>query len=340
MGLLSDCQGLNRSENLRLAHELSGWVRRHQLDRRKPGPPPRPPRDQVRGGTPKGSIGGNGGQWGSMGVQWRWKLPTSNRLLPTAPPKPERPPPAPFPAAISRREDTFYVVSFRRDHLLLPAISHNKTSRPKMSLVLPAAAINESLSGRGGGLEAMMQVDCEVMDTRVVHVRPPPPGPAPPQGPLPGGGAGGDPSFPAKTRRFPAKARPFPAKARPFPAGTVNGALPSPWEPRSSHAPFPAGYEWRLPLPVGNESYPRQSRSSHAHSRLATPPSIRTHSKGLGLSPAPPSKATPPPDQTPPIGHSATKLRPPAALSPAPHLSPAPSRSLKGAAAVFYPLHQ
>lgn len=29
----------------------------------------------------------------------------------------------------------------------------------------------ESLSGRGRGLEAMMQVDCEVMDTRVIHLR-------------------------------------------------------------------------------------------------------------------------------------------------------------------------
>ncbi|XP_053553130.1 cyclic AMP-dependent transcription factor ATF-6 beta-like [Bombina bombina] len=44
--------------------------------------------------------------------------------------------------AIERREDTFYVVSFRRDHLLLPAISHNKTSRPKMSLVMPAMPVN------------------------------------------------------------------------------------------------------------------------------------------------------------------------------------------------------
>ncbi|XP_069630141.1 cyclic AMP-dependent transcription factor ATF-6 beta isoform X1 [Haliaeetus albicilla] len=178
----SDCRHFNRTESLRLADELSGWVRRHQIDRRKPGSPPRPPRSQFQASPP-------------------WKAPASSRLVTAAPPHPERAPPGQlqlyrpdraephFLAAIDRREDTFYVVSFRRDHLLLPAISHNKTSRPKMSLVMPAAALNESLSGRGGGLEAMMQVDCEVMDTRVIHVRRRPPtanrsrAPAPPRGP-------------------------------------------------------------------------------------------------------------------------------------------------------------
>lgn len=50
-----------------------------------------------------------------------------------------------FFEAIERRDDTFYVVSFSGDHLLLPASAHNQTSRPRMSLLLPSVAV--SLNG-------------------------------------------------------------------------------------------------------------------------------------------------------------------------------------------------
>ncbi|XP_008586421.1 PREDICTED: cyclic AMP-dependent transcription factor ATF-6 beta isoform X2 [Galeopterus variegatus] len=162
--LSSDCRHFNRTESLRLADELSGWVQRHQRGRRKI-----PPRAQER-----------------QKSQLRKKSPTV-KAVPTRPPgppekdsvgqlqlyrHPDRSQPE-FLDAIDRREDTFYVVSFRRDHLLLPAISHNKTSRPKMSLVMPAMAPNETLSGRGtpGDYEEMMQIECEVMDTRVIHIK-------------------------------------------------------------------------------------------------------------------------------------------------------------------------
>uniref|UniRef100_A0A2K5Q4J2 Activating transcription factor 6 beta n=1 Tax=Cebus imitator TaxID=2715852 RepID=A0A2K5Q4J2_CEBIM len=161
--LSSDCRHFNRTESLRLADELSGWVQRHQRGRRKI-----PQRTQER-----------------QKSQPRKSPPV--KAVPIQPPglperdsvgqlqlyrHPDRSQPA-FLDAIDRREDTFYVVSFRRDHLLLPAISHNKTSRPKMSLVMPAMAPNETLSGRGapGDYEEMMQIECEVMDTRVIHIK-------------------------------------------------------------------------------------------------------------------------------------------------------------------------
>uniref|UniRef100_A0A1L8DI78 Putative bzip transcription factor atf6 n=1 Tax=Nyssomyia neivai TaxID=330878 RepID=A0A1L8DI78_9DIPT len=69
---------------------------------------------------------------------------------------------------IRRRDDTFYVVSFHADHLMLPALAHNKTRRPKMSLLLPALGINDSITTDA---MTMMQIDCEVVDTSLIRVR-------------------------------------------------------------------------------------------------------------------------------------------------------------------------
>ncbi|XP_029441750.1 cyclic AMP-dependent transcription factor ATF-6 beta isoform X2 [Rhinatrema bivittatum] len=158
--LSSDCRQFNRTESLRLADELSGWVRRHQIVRK----PSRPRRARA-----------------VKKVQQQKKTLSLSRYLPAHSP---REPPGQlqlyrgldqtyeeFLGAIDRREDTFYVVSFRRDHLLLPAISHNKTTRPKMSLVMPAMALNESAYNSSRRYEAMMQIDCEVMDTRVIQIK-------------------------------------------------------------------------------------------------------------------------------------------------------------------------
>ncbi|XP_076023676.1 cyclic AMP-dependent transcription factor ATF-6 beta isoform X2 [Genypterus blacodes] len=176
----SDCRQFNRSESLRLADELRGWVRRHQIDRKKSG------------GKPKAAKKARIAQKAQL------RKPNISRYLPVQThrsiesqlqvlPGPEVTY-SDFLDAIDRREDTFYVVSFRRDHLLLPAISHNKTSRPKMSLVMPAMSVNESLYNSSQGYEMMMQVDCEVMDTRIVPIKssavppslrdPPPPPPS------------------------------------------------------------------------------------------------------------------------------------------------------------------
>lgn len=75
-----------------------------------------------------------------------------------------------FLEAIHRREDTFYFVSFSGDHLLLPAIAHNKTVRPKMSLVMPAMTFNDTVKHPKDHV-TMMQIDCEVMNTKIVYVK-------------------------------------------------------------------------------------------------------------------------------------------------------------------------
>ncbi|GFG40893.1 hypothetical protein Cfor_01456 [Coptotermes formosanus] len=77
---------------------------------------------------------------------------------------------AAFFEAIHRRDDTFYVVSFTGDHLLVPAVAHNKTVRPKMSLVLPALPFNESMTAPPNYI-TMMQIDCEVTNTQLLHVK-------------------------------------------------------------------------------------------------------------------------------------------------------------------------
>ncbi|XP_024084365.1 cyclic AMP-dependent transcription factor ATF-6 alpha isoform X2 [Cimex lectularius] len=74
---------------------------------------------------------------------------------------------APFPGSLPRRDDTFYVVSFSSDHLLIPAVAHNNTLRPKMSFVIPTIPLNDSVIINGS--IPMMQIDCEVLATRSIE---------------------------------------------------------------------------------------------------------------------------------------------------------------------------
>ncbi|XP_023295745.2 uncharacterized protein LOC111678583 [Lucilia cuprina] len=66
---------------------------------------------------------------------------------------------------IKRQDDTFYVLSFNMDHILLPASVYNKSSRPKMSLMLPAG--DPSLNGD----IVLMQIDCEVINTTELEIK-------------------------------------------------------------------------------------------------------------------------------------------------------------------------
>ncbi|KFM77125.1 Cyclic AMP-dependent transcription factor ATF-6 alpha, partial [Stegodyphus mimosarum] len=72
--------------------------------------------------------------------------------------------------AIHRRDDSFYFVSFSGDHLLLPAIAHNQTLRPRMSFVMPAMIWNDSVESSDDHI-GMMQIDCEVLDTKLVYIK-------------------------------------------------------------------------------------------------------------------------------------------------------------------------
>ncbi|XP_037325717.2 cyclic AMP-dependent transcription factor ATF-6 alpha [Pungitius pungitius] len=157
---------VNRTKCLELAHELRGWVHRHEVhqtkSRRMSNGSHKPTRTILKAEKRESAQ--------IVTVQYtetaEEKSPGSELQVYYAPHHTY----SDFFDEINRRGDTFYVVSFRRDHLLLPATSHNKGSRPKMSLLLPAMNINDSII-RDKDYEVMMQIDCEVTDTRIIHIR-------------------------------------------------------------------------------------------------------------------------------------------------------------------------
>ncbi|XP_071607407.1 cyclic AMP-dependent transcription factor ATF-6 alpha isoform X3 [Heliangelus exortis] len=162
------CQPLiNRTESLRLNHELRGWVHRHEVERTRSRRFSNHQQQKAR--VMQSSLSEKTDSQ-LMAMPYTdtslSKNPGNELQVYYASPRSYQD----FLEAIRRREDTFYVVSFRRDHLLLPATTHNKTRRPKMSIVLPAVNINENVIN-GQDYEVMMQIDCEVMDTRILHIK-------------------------------------------------------------------------------------------------------------------------------------------------------------------------
>ncbi|KAM4895993.1 cyclic AMP-dependent transcription factor ATF-6 alpha isoform 2-T2 [Sylvia borin] len=161
------CQPLiNRTESLRLTHELRGWVHRHEVQRTRSRRLSNSQQQRAR--VLQSSLSDKADSQLVAMPYTDTSLRSSGNELQVyyASPRSYQD----FFEAIHRREDTFYVVSFRRDHLLLPATTHNKTRRPKMSIVLPAVNINENVIN-GQDYEVMMQIDCEVMDTRILHIK-------------------------------------------------------------------------------------------------------------------------------------------------------------------------
>ncbi|XP_030429719.1 cyclic AMP-dependent transcription factor ATF-6 alpha isoform X3 [Gopherus evgoodei] len=162
------CQPLiNRTDSLRLNHELRGWVHRHEVERTKSRRMSE--NQQQKTQVVQSSTGENADSQliampntdpsisRNSGNELQMYYASLRNYQD-------------FFEAIHRRGDTFYVVSFRRDHLLLPATTHSKTRRPKMSIVLPAINISENVIN-GQDYEVMMQIDCEVMDTRILHIK-------------------------------------------------------------------------------------------------------------------------------------------------------------------------
>ena len=80
-----------------------------------------------------------------------------------------------FAKSIRQRNDTFYYVSFRRDHVIFPALNQNKTQKPRISLLVPALLThsNESNNDYSDNKASItfMQIDCEVTDTRLLHLK-------------------------------------------------------------------------------------------------------------------------------------------------------------------------
>nr|AOS87953.1 activating transcription factor 6 [Larimichthys crocea] len=159
---------VNRTKCLELAHELRGWVHRHEVQqtkfRRMSNSNHKPTRTILKTDNKEAESAQ------IVTVQYtetpEEKDPGSELQVYYAPHHTY----GDFFDELNRRGDTFYIVSFRRDHLLLPATNHNKGSRPKMSVVLPAININDSII-RDKEYEVMMQIDCEVTDTRILHIR-------------------------------------------------------------------------------------------------------------------------------------------------------------------------
>ncbi|NWV43410.1 ATF6A factor, partial [Grantiella picta] len=158
---------INRTESLRLTHELRGWVHRHEVERTRSRRLSNTQQQKARVTQSSLSDKADSQLMAMPYTDTSLSRNSGNELqVYYASPRSYQD----FFEAIHRREDTFYVVSFRRDHLLLPATTHNKTRRPKMSIVLPAVNINENVIN-GQDYEVMMQIDCEVMDTRILHIK-------------------------------------------------------------------------------------------------------------------------------------------------------------------------
>ncbi|XP_037081585.1 uncharacterized protein LOC119102324 [Pollicipes pollicipes] len=146
---------VSQLEARRLSKVLRSWFERFHL-------PTAPGLDPVadRHGYPTFRTAGNTSGRPSRRERWQQAAHPAGR-------------PAAFMEAVQRRDDTFYVVSLSGEQLMLPALKHNETLRPRVSLLLPSAPFNVAARAPERHLD-MMQIDFEVVNTRLLHAPEPP----------------------------------------------------------------------------------------------------------------------------------------------------------------------
>ncbi|XP_017782435.1 PREDICTED: cyclic AMP-dependent transcription factor ATF-6 beta [Nicrophorus vespilloides] len=167
---------VNQTESVRLALELHRWIGKpYNVSEDFMVSPPRPKIRTIRSRIKKRAKSKLNNidepvlsSVYRLGRRTRRIQPITENELQVFDPTPEQLY-SEFFEAINRRDDTFYVVSFSADHMLLPALHHNKTRRPKMSLILPSMLPNDSSSTKS--VVSLMQIDCEVLDTRMIHIK-------------------------------------------------------------------------------------------------------------------------------------------------------------------------
>lgn len=146
----------NKTESIRLADQLSGWMKRHEQQKKKK--PRKPANRESRPITSSHSLR----ELRHMREQHYRAQENQLQLF-------QGDTVRNFWQSLPRRNDTFYVLSFNTDYFLIPAVAHNKTMRPRMSLVMPATSLNETMQPPAGNI-GMMQIDCEVLNTQLIHV--------------------------------------------------------------------------------------------------------------------------------------------------------------------------
>lgn len=160
---------VNQTESLRLESELRGWVLQlesmnlRRREQRKKAAPPRKPapqkpqRLQTWIGSQYRHIYEDG--WEAGGGQNYLQLYQALRRSYQD-----------LYEAIQRKDDMFYYVSFSGDYLLLSANAENRTRMPRISLVMPAVTFNESMAQPKEHVP-MMQIECEVINTKITYVK-------------------------------------------------------------------------------------------------------------------------------------------------------------------------